>query len=220
MRSIHCNTLKISAFACILALMFCTSACGNNQGPSETKSLYTQGLDIIQLMSEMTQSEDYVDIYTGSSEIKSIVQNISSGNFSTPKNVYAISITKDTIAAITDLNHLDNASEGLRSFLVSRFLSSLMTQLNGRSSVENLAAASVCTVSKTFVNENVNEDVIYLYTFDNAVPAAVTFTAGENHSVSAAGVFILYDDFPCGSADEIKSFFKDIAVDVTEVTPE
>ena len=81
-------------------------------------------------------------------------------------------------------------------------------------------ASSVCTVGKTFVNENATEDVIYLYTYENALPVAVTFTIGEDQAVSASGVFVMYDGFTCGSADEIKSFFSDIIVDVTEVQPE
>ena len=95
-----------------------------------------------------------------------------------------------------------------------------MTQINGMSGVENLAASSVCTVSKIFVNENVADDVIYLYTYDDAVPVAVTFTVGEDQAVSANGVFVMYDQFTCGSSDEIKEFFSDISVDVTEVQPE
>lgn len=48
----------------------------------------------------------------------------------------------------------------------------------------------------------------------------MTFTIGENQAVSASGIFIMYDGFTCGSADEIKSFFNDITVNVSEVLPE
>ena len=47
----------------------------------------------------------------------------------------------------------------------------------------------------------------------------LTFTVGEDGAVSANGVFVLYDEFTCDSADEIKAFFNDIA-EVTEVQPE
>ena len=62
--------------------------------------------------------------------------------------------------------------------------------------------------------------MIYLYTYDNAVPAAVTFSVGEDHTISANGIFVLYDKFADGSADEIKSSFSNIKVEVTEVSPE
>lgn len=206
--------------AAVLAAAVCISACGSQKSDAGTRSLYEQGMEIVALMCEITQSEEYIEFYGGSSEIKSVVQNMSTGDHTTPKAVYAISVPEEKLAAILELSDLANASKELKSFLMQRVLTSLMTQINGRSGVEKLAASSVCTVNKTFVNENVKEDVIYLYTYDNAVPAAVTFIVGEDHAISASGVFILYDEFPCGSADEIASFFSYIGVEVTEVRPE
>ncbi len=203
-----------------LIMVLSLSACSNSKDNADTKSLYAQGLEVVQLMSEMTRTEEYVNIYTGDSEINTVLRKISTGNYSSPKAVYAISITDDTLAAMAELNNLGNASEELKIFLMQRVLGSLMTQINGMSGVENLAASSVCTVGKTFVNENAAEDVIYLYTYEDALPVAVTFTIGEEQAVSASGVFVMYDGFTCGSADEIKSFFSDITVDVTEVQPE
>lgn len=226
--------LILFAIIGIPVLVLCLSACGNSESNTAGKSLYTQGLEIIQLMNEAAQSEEYINIYTENSEIKSIVQNISAGDYSAPKAVYAISITDENLAAsvyaisttdenlaaIEELTSPDNPSEMLKSFLMQKIFSSVMTQINGLSSVENLIATSICTVSRCFVNENVNDNIIYLYTYDNAVPVAVTFIVGENHAVSASGVFILHDEFTCDSTDEIKSFFSDITVDVTEVRPE
>lgn len=203
----------------VLALAGCGNA-ANNDTPNMPKSLYEQGLEIVQVMSEMTQKEEYVDIYTGSSEIKTIIQNIGTGDYSSPKAVYAISVTDDNWDAMEELNGLNSASKELKTFLTQRVFGSLMTQINGRSGVENLAAASVCTVSKTFVDENATDDVIYLYTYENAIPVAVTFVIGENHSVSASGVFVMYDEFSCGSVEEIESFFSNITVDVKEILPE
>lgn len=204
----------------ILVLVLGLSACGNNENNAEAKSLYAQGLKIVQLMSELTQSAEYIDFYTGNNEIKSVIQNISAGGYTTPKAVYAISIADENLAAMTELNNPNNASDELKSFLTQKALSALMIQINSMGGVENLAAASVCTVGKTFVNENAKENVIYLYTYDNAVPVAVTFLVGEDQSVSASGVFVMYDGFTCGSVEEIKSFFNSITVEVTEVLPE
>ena len=76
-----------------------------------------------------------------------------------------------------------------------------------------LAAASVCTAGKTFVHDQA-QDMIYLYVFANSAPVAVTFTVGEDHTVSASGMFVVYDDFPCGSAGEIEAFFEELEVHV------
>ncbi len=211
---------KILATIFITVILFCLCACDNNTKKNATKSLYHQGLEIVNLMSEMTQSEEYVNVYTGSSEIKSVVQNISKGEYTTPKAVYAISITDENRAAMVELGNLEGSSEELQKVLMQRVLGSVMTQINGMSGVANLAASSVCTIGKTFVNSDVIEDVIYLYTYENALPVAVTFTVGEDGSISANGVFVLYDGFTCGSVDEIKSFFSDITVDVSKVAAE
>ena len=98
--------------------------------------------------------------------------------------------------------------------------SSLMTQVNSMAGAETLAATSMCTVSKTFVSENADSDVTYLYTYADAAPVAVSFTVGEDHAVSASGSFVLYDGFTCSSEAEIKSFFSYLTVDVTEGQPE
>lgn len=124
------------------------------------------------------------------------------------------------MAAMAELKNLDNLSKGLKSFLKQRALSGLMTRINSMGGVDNIAASGICTAEKTFVNKNANEDVIYLYTFNNAVPVAVTFRVGEDHAISASGVFVIYDKFTAGSADEIKSFFSEITIEVTEVLPE
>lgn len=212
---------KILSVTMVLVLVLSLSACKNNESSAETKSLYTQGLEVIQLMLEMTQSEEYIDLCGGNSEIKAIVQNISTGDYTTPKAVYAISISDENLATMAELNKLDNPSKELKVFLLQRILGTLMmTRINVMGGVDNIAAASICTAGKTFVYENANENVIYLYTYDNATPVAVTFSVGEDHTISANGVFVINDKFSDGSADEIKSSFSDVIVEVTEVLPE
>ena len=169
----------------LLALVGCGKA-ANNAELKSSKSLYAKGLEIVQVMSEMTQNEEYVDIYTGSSEIKTIIQNIGIGDYSSPKAVYSISVTDENWAAMEELNGLDSASKELKTFLTQRVFGSLMTQINGRSGVENLAAASVCTVSNTFVDKNGKD-----------VKDVITKAAETNDSIKA-----LYD-FQHNYADKI-----------------
>jgi hypothetical protein len=216
---------KLIAF--VLALMIVVLGmfgCSNNESSesntkTETKSLYAQGLEVIQMMSEMTRTEEYVDILIGDSNIKTVIQDISTGDYSAPKAVYAITVSDENLATMAELDSFGNVSKELKNLMKKRIFSSLISQINGRSGIDKLAAASVCTAGKTFVNENATDNVIYLYTYENANPVAVTFTVGEDGAVSANGVFVLYDEFTCDSADEIKAFFNDIA-EVTEVQPE
>ena len=211
---------KAFAFVLVLVIILGLAACGAVKEVQESKSLYAHGLDVVSMLSEMTRSESFIGIYTANSEIKDIILALGEHPYDTPAAVYAITIPEDVLMGMAELSNLGDASEELKSYLTQRVMASLMSQINAMSGVENLAASSVCTVGKTFVSESATENVIYIYAYEDTAPVAVTFTLGEDHTVSASGTFIFYDGFTCGSVEEIQGVFSDIAVNVTEVTPE
>ena len=211
---------KAIAFVLILTVILGLAACGAVNETKDPKSLYAHGLDVISMLSEMTRSENFIGIYTANSEIKDIILALGDHPYETPDAVYALTVPVDALMGMAELGNLDDASDELKNYLTQRVMASLMSQINAMSGVENLAASSVCTVGKTFVSENATENVIYIYVYDGTAPVAVTFTLGEDHTVSATGTFIFYDGFTCGSAEDIKGVFSDIAVNVTEVTSE
>ena len=211
---------KAFAFVLVLVIILGLAACGAVKEVQESKSLYAHGLDVVSMLSEMTRSESFIGIYTANSEIKDIILALGEHPYDTPAAVYAITIPEDVLMGMAELSNLGDASEELKSYLTQRVMASLMSQINAMSGVENLAASSVCTVGKSFVSESATENVIYIYAYEDTAPVAVTFTLGEDHTVSASGTFIFYDGFTCGSAEEIQGVFSDIAVNVTEVTPE
>ena len=151
--------------------------------------LYTgmDGQDVVSVMVEATRLEEYVQAYTGNAEITEIVQSIGTGDYTTLKAVYCIKVSDETLIGLAEVGNMDGASENLRDTIKDRVFGSLMTQINGMGGVNNLAASSVCTMGKTFVNEEVTENQIYLYTYENGKPVAVTFVVGEDGSVSANG---------------------------------
>lgn len=203
--------------ALALVMVASLTACGGNDSEVPGKTLYGHGQDVVSIMVEATRSEEYVQAYTGSPEITEIVQSIGAGDYTTPKAVYCIKVSDDTLLGLAELGNMDGASESLQDTMKGRVLASLMTQINGMSGVNNLAASSVCTMGKTFVSEEVAENQIYLYTYENGKPVAVTFVVGEGGSVSASGTFVMYDEFTCGSAEEIETFFSEFDVEVEEV---
>ena len=201
----------------IMLLSLC--ACGETASTKEAeKSLYEHGLDVIAVMSEMTQLESYVETYTGSGEIKEVVTSIGEGDYTTPKAVYAITVNAEQIAAYADVEALDGASDALQKTMENKFIVALISQVNGRAGAMNLAAASVCTAGKTFVTDEISESVIYLYTYENGRPISVTFTCGEDSTVSASGMFMMYDAFPCDSVEEIEEFFREVGASVKNVS--
>lgn len=61
------------------------------------------------------------------------------------------------------------------------------------------------------------ENPIYLYTYENGNPVAVTFIAGEDGAVSASGTFVICDALTFESAEDVEAFFEEVEVEV-EVT--
>lgn len=183
---------------------------------AETQSLYAHGMDVVHLMAEMVGAEDYVNLFTANTEIREIVDQLAEGDYTEPEAVYVLTVPEESLTYMAELSTLENTSDALKQYLKQRMTASLVSQINGRSGAVKLAAASVCTAGKTFVHDQA-QDAIYLYVFANTAPVAVTFTAGEDQTVSVSGMFVVYEDFPCGSVEEIEDFFEEINVQVQKL---
>lgn len=201
------------------ALAGCLWGCNGEGENAEEVSLYAQGMDVIRLMQEMSQSEEYAGFISGSPELQDKILEMGQGDYIAPKMVYQIWPDGDSILSAAGIGSQEERSEELRIFLNKRVIGAVPSQLNGMSGVESLAAANACTAGKTFQNSAASEDVIYLYTFEDAAPAAVTFIAGEDDTVEATGMFVLLEELPLDSAEELQSFLSNIGIkaEVAEV---
>ena len=215
--------------ACIPAVAaFALCACGGGRAGTQDAgdiSLYDRGLAVIDIMAEMTESEAYIGLTTANDGIRAIIQNDLAGEHEEPEAVYFISSPEEQLRAWWDLAEMEETgemSQELWTFLRQRILASVPSVINGMAGVEELAAANACMAQKTFAVKNEMQDVTYLYVYEDAAPAAVTFTAGEDGTVSASGTFLLQDEFSCGSVAEIEAFFEGIGVEaeVGEILPE
>ncbi len=201
-----------------LALVLSVSACGR-QEPDVGKSLYDQGLEVVQLMAEMARSEDYVALYSGSSDVQAILERAGRGDFTAPQAVYRLTVPASALLTLaeeeTDLE-LSGLTPAVRKVVEDKLQPALATMINAQAGTTAIAAASICAADKIFVSGELKENALYLYTFENAVPAAVSFTAGEDGAVSASGVLILNDAF---SEDGLSQYAVEFGVTVEEVTP-
>ena len=190
---------------------------GCSAGEKLEKSAYDHGLELVAMLDEMSENEEYIQIYTGASSIGEIIAGISAGDYSAPSNVYEITVSEENLSAMAELSRIDTASEQLQNFVKQRTLAALITQVNAMAGAETLAATSVCTAGKTFVNEELDSAMFYLYVYEDTPPIAVTFVPGDDSTVSATANFILYEEFTCGSSAEIKEFFSELAPEVTQI---
>lgn len=207
------------AFALLLS-----GACSNLKKNEEKEpSLYERGLEIISIMKEMAGSDEFISLFSVDTEASSILREAGEGDFSQPAVVYRIRFPEDAFLnsllnfAETDL---ENLSPSLQESLKSKALSSIFNQMNARfGGAKALAASSVCIAENVFVYDGIEENEIYLYTYEDAVPAAVTFLKGRDDAVSATGTFVFYNISEAGSSwEEMLELLEDFGADVEEIT--
>lgn len=209
----------LKKFICmVLSVMVIAGVSGctkkENQ-PLEYTQIYEAGLDITYILGEMASSEEYITLFTGDTAVKDVIKKIGEGDYTKPKAVYEIIITDEMLEGLADTASLEGATDELKKCLNDRVRSSFITHLNGTAGVNSLAASSICTAGKTFINP-IADDTLLIYTYENGYPIAVTFTAEYDGSAGASGTFVMVEDFD--SAEGIKSYFSDTDIEVIEVT--
>ena len=201
--------------ACLASLML-LSSCGVTD--SELPSLEVRGMQIISMLEEIAESEDYLSIYSSDKELLDIIDTFAAGDHSDPKTIYRLTLSEESVKSLCGTDVLTSLSPELQSFLEGRVQASVINIANARGGSTALAATSICTAGKTFVSDEITADTIYLYTFENAVPVAVSFTVGEGHTVSASGTFLIAEELNTDSPESIKEFFSEIDLDVEIVS--
>ena len=194
----------------LLTLLFSFCGCG------EKKSLADHGMDVVELIEEAINSEEYVMIYSASEQITRVIEEVAKGDFSELEAVYSIRIDEDDLLEMADVN-LDDMPEALQKVMKSKMVGSVANMINARSGSEKLATSSIISMGKTFAYKEEVENQIYLYIFEDAMPIMVSFVAGEEGTVSAGGTVIFADDFECDSADDVEDLLRGYDVDVEEV---
>lgn len=189
---------------CLFLALLTLTACG-----ASAPSLRDQGISLIATLDELACSEDCIKYYSVSPEISAIISEAAT-NHGKPKAVFAITLDSMPMELPADL------SPELERFFSSRVPAALVSQLNAAGGTANLAASTICTVSKTFTTPGA-EDSIYLYIYEDAVPVAVTFLAGEDNTVSASAAYILNDRSPLETVQDIQELFHDFTITVEPV---
>ncbi|MCI8275004.1 MAG: hypothetical protein HFI66_05225 [Lachnospiraceae bacterium] len=183
-------------FPFCLALVLLLAACGTKK----EKPLYDQGLELVSLMNEMTQSDSYFEMFSTSPAIKEqmagIAEAAQAGLYQKPKTVYRITADMGGLMKFwesssgADMN-LDGMSPELTAYIQARLFNSCASILNSSAGMEAIAASSIYMCSKSFVCREAGESTAYLYIYEDARPVLITFIVGEDNAVSASGSYIL-----------------------------
>lgn len=112
----------------ILLMAFGLTACVGN---AESVSLYDQGLEVVELMTEMVNNEAYMRNFTANEEIFTIVEEISNGNYDVPREVYEVNLGDNLTGLLFGENESQiTMSDKLKRVMEQKAISSVVTQIN------------------------------------------------------------------------------------------
>lgn len=197
-------------------------SCGSNTKEEDEKdqksqeTLYEHGVDVIDLMVEATRNETYLEIYTTSEDMLGILKEIGEGDFEEPDKVLSLTGDEDVFAELLGVEGVEGLSRNLEKNLNNRMFGAMVSQINGRAGSLYLAAASISTMGKLIVDEDVEDNVIYFYIYEDATPIAVTFIPGEDGAVSVSGCFLMVEDIE-EELDELEEAGEELGLEVEEV---
>ncbi|MCI8653213.1 MAG: hypothetical protein HFF11_05935 [Angelakisella sp.] len=204
------QTLCRAALGMALTMVFFLGGCSGQKSepiPVQGKSLVEQGAEIAAQVVEIAGNQDYLSLYTGDKEtLEILTQAVEGKDYTTPKTVYSLTLSQgaaEKVLGVLGVEEMENLPDSLKARLQERTFQALTTQINAMSGANTLAATSICMASKVFVNDQLTEGVIYLYTYENGMPIAVTFLPGEDGAVSGSGTFLLNEDFQVESLEDL-----------------
>ncbi|MBO4386581.1 MAG: hypothetical protein J5817_06130 [Treponema sp.] len=177
------------------------------------KTLLEQGLSLSALMKEKAGCGAYIDMFLGpyaDPSLREKIKEIGAGDVSDPTAVYRINDGLGT--EIFDLMsgnsmaefNLEEVSPALKDEVEKRIFYSIPSFWTGFTvNAEGLAVVSLLSSEKTFDSNELSKNCIYVFTFKDAYPVAVSFIRGEGISVCARATFILDKDFPASYFDMV-----------------
>ena len=161
-----------------------------------TKSLVECGEEVISLMAEMIDNENYGALYNLPAAYDETISNLRDGNYSKSSAVYELSIPEDELFESIDTTiDKESFSEDLYKHVCSSAYVSFASRINQKSGVEAMSVSSAFSAQKSFVNKEMDANKVYLYVFENGCPVLMTFVSGEEGAFRAVGYFIINDTF-------------------------
>ncbi len=170
---------------------------------AKPKLLTECGEEVISMMAEMIESEEYKSLYDLPDTYDEKINKLRGGNYSKSEAVYELFIPEEALFDTTVKE--DAFSEDLYKYLCSSAYLSFTTRVNQASGVEIMTLSTVFSAQKSFVNEKVNVNKTYLYVFEKGCPIAVTFVADGDGAFRALGRFLINDTFVTDDEQSIKN---------------
>ena len=206
--------LCLLAFSLLLSLSACKEA--DEADYASEKELYEEGLFLIETMSEMIQSEEYLKIYSADQNMSSLAESIDTGDYDNPIAIYRIEMptTEEYFESFSDSGKelWEELSPALQKQVENRItFATIASQINGQKGSTPLAFSSIFIASEKNSDLILEEDTVFLYVFDEGTPISVTFT----ESGAMQGQFVFVEDIE--NLSDAKTAFKQYKCSVHRV---
>lgn len=186
------------AFALLLMLcMLCSCALAEDL-------LTDKAVELVQRMDALAGSAEYrACIGVNGGEMGRMVDGFAAGAHDQPRMMVAVDISPFT-ALIMDQVTLDPIA---REELLGKMASAMVMQLVSARGTSTLAAVNSMMTGTIFAMEGEAARGVYLLLYENATPAAVSWTA-KSGAVSMTAMFLPDDDLAaCSSAQAVNDWF-------------
>ena len=200
------KTFLILAAAVLVSSAFAKGGEGKTaKARTEEKTLIAQGLSLAALMHEKANSETYLTLMGGNDEVMGeSIREIGAGDVSKPVAVYRLggdfsefySAMLSGLGGVLNADFASQFSPELKMDIEKRFLSGVASMWNGKTvGATGLAATSVLASESAFDCAELKADCLYIFTFKDAYPVAVSFIRRQGNAVSASASFVMSRDF-------------------------
>ena len=186
--------------------------------PAGDKSLNACTKEVIDLLLEMTSSDDYLKMYNlNSDNQKAMLEKLRSGSYTTPSAVYEITVTEETINLYMKEFGIENLSDNLKKQFISAITGSIVTRVNSSIGTDAVAIGSVLYGGNTYLCSEVEKSTVLLYVYENGNPIMITVGDSNYGVVGFNARFLMSDSFPTDTAENIQNYFYSLDIGVSVV---
>ncbi|MBE6684400.1 MAG: hypothetical protein E7592_01960 [Ruminococcaceae bacterium] len=200
----------------LTALILCISMVSCD---GSSKSALDRGDEIVELVSEMVKSDEYINIMLGNVSLyDEILAEIKAMDFSKVTAIYDLKVSQDELIEIMGANRgdIDKLPKSLKDRFVRGLGSSLASHINSKAGTEELVISSLFNASKCYVDKSIKENQYLLYVFESGYSMLISFIPHEDGAVTASGSLILKDMLEFDTADKVEASF--IALGIKTIT--
>ena len=152
--------------------------------------LAKKALELINRLDKMAGSKEAIDFYSGSEEISKNAIKFAAVDYNYPVAVYKAEIPYGKGSVAQPDFDLKKLPEELRKYTDDRFVLSIPMTLAASSGVTSVATSSILTIYDSFISEDIKENTIYFFEYEDGLNGSVVFIKNADNIVSATATLI------------------------------